>query len=168
MQSVIAPHRTDNLPPSGCLVLPATVYRQIIDHVRRELPNESVGLLATITSAGGERATRYFAGTNIDASPDRFTMQPADVRQALTTIRASGERLGAVVHSHPCHPATPSSTDVAEYRSTGALMLIVSLAGEEPHVRGWTRREKAGGIPSMTEVAISLESGQTRTGENGR
>lgn len=124
-------------PTIHTLHLSPELRDQMVIHMVREAPNEGVGLLAITQDAGIARATAFFPGENIDASPTRFTMHPRDVVTALDTISEQGWKLGAIVHSHLKGPASPSRTDVDEAQYPGALMVIVSLAHLPPDIRVW-------------------------------
>ena len=56
---------------------------------------------------------------------------------ALKTMEREGWRLGAIAHSHPRHPATPSATDRVEALYPAALMMICSFEADEPELRAW-------------------------------
>jgi proteasome lid subunit RPN8/RPN11 len=125
------------------LCLPESIREQILIHLLDATPNEGVGLLAvvppTITDDGVREAmaVRFYPGTNIEASPSRFTMDPGEVIAAFREIRETGWQLGAIVHSHVTGPATPSTTDLREARYPEALLMIVSFADQPAHVRVW-------------------------------
>jgi len=113
-----------------------------------------------VDGAGGEqRVTKFFPGSNIDASPTRYTMEPGEVLAAFREMRANGWRLGAIVHSHPSTPPTPSPTDVDEAYYPEALLMIVGLAGSPPDVRAWRLTAPAVGR-EPSEVPVIVE--QTR------
>ncbi|CAN5692621.1 MAG: M67 family metallopeptidase [Chloroflexota bacterium] len=133
---------------------------QMVIHMVREAPNEGVGLLAITQDAGIARATAYFAGENIDASPTRFTMHPRDVVTALDTISERGWTLGAIVHSHLKGSATPSRTDLDEAHYPDALMVIVSLAHLPPDVRVW-RLDSEGESVVKRRVELDVSDADT-------
>lgn len=122
--------------PLEVLYLDSALRRTIIDHLAGILPNEGCGLLA-IAPEGDDRAVHYFPGSNIDASPTRFTMDGKEVIDALREMERHGWRLGAIVHSHPRNAATPSVTDLNEALYPAALMVICSFAGADPELRAW-------------------------------
>lgn len=118
----------------------AAIREQILLHLLDAAPNEGVGLLAvdaTLTADGTAIARQFFPGTNLDASPTRYTMDPAEVLAAIREIEASGMRLGAIVHSHLTSPATPSATDLREAFYPDALMLIATFATHPAELRAW-------------------------------
>jgi proteasome lid subunit RPN8/RPN11 len=126
------------IDPPPALRIPAAMRRRIEQHLRAELPNEACGLLATVTHASGVReVAAFFPGRNIDASPSRFTMDPADVVAALNEMERHGWDLGAIVHSHPVTAATPSVTDRRESFYPESLTVIGSFASGVALFRAW-------------------------------
>lgn len=139
------------------LVLGRDVHDAVLRHLTAALPHEGVGLLATTwaneqacfedagspsrptqsSPKGLVRAMKFYPGCNVDASPTRFTMDPAEVLVALREIDERGWWLGAIVHSHPYGPAHPSPTDLREARYPDALAVIVSLAEQPARLRAW-------------------------------
>jgi len=127
----------------------------MLAHIRNGLPYESCGLLATTQHLNGGRIVRrFFPGDNADRSATRFTMDPRQVTAALEEIDQLGWELGAIVHSHPYGPPTPSITDLREVFYPNAWMVIVSFASEQPDVRLWrfVRSERI--LPA--EIALSI------------
>ena len=127
---------TEPRAPSG-LRFDQDLYREVLVHLATVAPLEGVGLLAVVAEGEVDRATRFYSGTNLDASPARYTMDPAEVLAAFQDIDANGWRLGAIVHSHPATPPTPSPTDLREAYYPESLLLIVGLAGSSPLARAW-------------------------------
>jgi proteasome lid subunit RPN8/RPN11 len=109
------------------------VIDAIIDHARREAPFECCGLLAARDSVI-DAAT---PARNLEASPVKFLIDPADHFTALKRTRAEGREIVGAYHSHPRSPAVPSATDLAEAHYEEFLYVIVSLAGDQPDVRAY-------------------------------
>jgi proteasome lid subunit RPN8/RPN11 len=106
---------------------------QIIDHARRDAPNECCGV---VSAAGGE-ARGVFALRNLAASPLRFEVG-ADLVGVMDEIDESGHELGAIYHSHTRTPPFPSQTDVNfSVNWPGVEWLIVGLAGDDAEVRSF-------------------------------
>jgi proteasome lid subunit RPN8/RPN11 len=122
--------------PLAALELKSELRAQIVDYLRKALPNEGCGLLAVDDSRDGE-AVYYYPGENLDESPNRYTMNPTAVIAAFRHMEARNWRLGAIVHSHPRTAATPSMTDLREAHYPSALMVICSFAESEPELRAW-------------------------------
>lgn len=133
------------------LAISPALHEHILRHLLDAVPNEGVGLLAVdrrLDTDGTATARRFFPGTNIDASPTRYTMDPTEVLNAIRVIEREGWRLGAIVHSHPTSPATPSVTDFREAYYPHALLLIVTLATHPAEMRAWRIEREHGGTAS--------------------
>lgn len=117
----------------------------IVEHSRRELPNEACGLIVgDRPAAEGGRALRWEPARNSLVSPYRYEIDPADLLRVTIEIDDRGEVIWAIVHSHVASPARPSPTDLRQAFYPDALFLLVSLDPREvdPHtgaesVRVW-------------------------------
>ena len=162
MQTVHLPFDPSDLASPAGLVIPDRIWQTMIDHALASQPNESVGLLATVRDGSGLLATAWFPGTNVDASPMRYTMDRTEVEVAVERMARSGWSLGVIVHSHPDDPAIPSGTDLREHRYPGVLMGIISLAAEWPELRVWGQgRDRSGTGQGMAEVAVRIAARPT-------
>lgn len=132
------------------LVLPSDIRDDLIAHALGEFPNEACGLIAF----EGDAPVRLTRGTNVLASPTRYRMDDAEVVAAIEEMDRRGWWLGAIYHSHPSSAAVPSDTDLAEANWPGALMMIVSLASDEPELRAYRVNEAR---TSYVEVAIEVQ-----------
>jgi proteasome lid subunit RPN8/RPN11 len=134
----------------------------VMAHFRGSLPNEGVALAATSCETTGDGAVstvrRIYLGTNTAASPTRFDMDQREIIRALREIDDAGLALGAIIHSHPRGPATPSVTDLAEAFYPEALMVIVSFAAEPATIRAWSVTGEPG-RQAPVEVPIEVVSG---------
>jgi proteasome lid subunit RPN8/RPN11 len=131
----------------------------IVAHLRASLPCEGCGLLAVRQERDGTAiATRFYPGTNLDASPTRYTMDPVEVLAAFRDLDANDWTLGAIVHSHPATPPAPSPTDLREAFYPEALMVIVSFAAAPPTIRAW-RLPSTSPSGSAVEVPIVAAEG---------
>ncbi len=133
---------------TDALVIARDDLDRVIAHLRAALPNEGVALLATATgwSGGLLRVTRFVPGTNLDASPTRYTMDPREVIDALSEFERLGWRLGVIVHSHPATPPVPSPIDRHEAYYPMALAMIVSFATPTPVIGVWRMDDPAGPV----------------------
>jgi proteasome lid subunit RPN8/RPN11 len=155
-RSVVEPGSSISSPIllPDALSISTRLLQEMLDHLRSNLPNEGCGLLAVRRRDDQSAvATHYYPGTNRDASPTRYTMEPAEVFAAFRDLAAHGWSLGAIVHSHPATPPTPSPTDLREAFYPEALMLIVSFAADPPVMRAW-RVPTASDASDTNEVPI--------------
>ncbi len=109
----------------------------IVDHARREHPNECCGVIGM----RGGAAVSVHPAANIAASPLRFEVDGLELHRLLTEIEDRGDELGAIYHSHTRSEAYPSQTDVNFAAAwPGVEWLIVGLAAgadAEPDVRSF-------------------------------
>jgi proteasome lid subunit RPN8/RPN11/molybdopterin converting factor small subunit len=115
------------------LVLTREVFDGLVEHARRELPNECCGMLAGRDSG----ATLVHPMTNVEASPVVYRMDPAEQLRFYERLEREGLEEVAAYHSHVNSPAYPSATDV---RLAHGFMtyLIVSLQDRDsPSVRAF-------------------------------
>lgn len=141
----------------AALVVPHPELDRVMDHLRGALPHEGVGLLGVERFERGgiviARVRQFYPGANIRASPTRYEMDPHELIAALRDIDRQGWAPGAIVHSHPHGPATPSATDLAEFQYPESLMVIASFAEEPPNLNAW-RLEAGQGTWIPREVPI--------------
>lgn len=105
------------------------ILTAILEHGRREEPNEACGYLAVRDGV----ITRHIELTNIDAAPEHYSMDPAEQFAAIRQIREEGLQLAAVYHTHPESPARPSVEDIRLAHDSQIIYVIASLmAGVEP------------------------------------
>ncbi len=104
----------------------------IVEHARRESPNECCGLIAI----DGDEAVEIHLAENVEASPFRFQIDPTTLLRAAS-IEDAGHRIG-IYHSHTRSAPYPSQTDVNQAALwPGAEWLIVGLATDEPEIRSY-------------------------------
>lgn len=121
------------------LKLPDAVRVAMIEHAKREAPNECCGLLI----GRGSSVADCYPARNKVASKNRFQINPADHFVAIRKARAAGLEVLGAYHSHPNAAALPSPSDLAEASDGAPVMLIVSLLPPTPVVRAFLL-EKSG------------------------
>ena len=84
------------------------LLEQIVDHARRDYPNECCGLIAS----RDDTRSRCITATNVAASPLRFEVDGRESCGAEDAIDDDGRELGAIYHSHTRSVPYPSQTDV--------------------------------------------------------
>ena len=124
------------------------LLEQIVDHARREHPNECCGFVAQ----RDDEAVAVHPATNVAASPLRFEVDGPEVARLMYAIDDAGESIGAIYHSHTRSAPFPSQTDINFSQGwPGVEWLIVGLADGSPEVRSYLID---GGV--VTEVAVDV------------
>lgn len=125
------------------LAITRAALAKIIDHCRRELPNEACGILAGTDG----RVEKVYPAANARPGPATYEMDPEDQFRAMKDIRDAGLCMVGIYHSHPGSQAYPSGVDVEKAYWPGTLnpnypdaaYVIVSLMDREnPVVKGYS------------------------------
>ncbi|WP_224982449.1 M67 family metallopeptidase [Geomonas agri] len=123
------------------LEIPREVLVAVIAQAQEGFPLEVCGLMG---GTGNRVASRY-PMTNTDASNEHFMMDPKEQFAAVKAMRAAGEEMLAIYHSHPESPAHPSLEDIRLALTPNVCHLILSLENrEEPVARAF--RISAGNV----------------------
>ena len=110
---------------------------EMVAHAKADLPNECCGILA----GQDGNVLKSYRMSNVEASPFRFSMDPAELVRVDTEAGDHGWDLIAIYHSHTGSEAYPSDTDVRIAGGTAELWpdvryLLVSLMDmDNPSVR---------------------------------
>jgi [CysO sulfur-carrier protein]-S-L-cysteine hydrolase len=106
------------------LKIPRTIYDNIISHAREGFPLEVCGIL------GGRDGlvSAIYRMTNTDQSNEHFMMEPKEQFAVIKELRAKGEEMLVIYHSHPETPARPSGEDIRLALTPNVSYAIVSLA----------------------------------------
>jgi [CysO sulfur-carrier protein]-S-L-cysteine hydrolase len=123
---------------------------QIVDHARRDAPDECCGLVGVVDG----RAASVHPTQNTVRSPLRFEMDPMELYRAIEGIEDGGQELGAVYHSHTRTAPYPSQTDVNFAANwPGIEWIIVGLAGDaDAEIRSYRIDDGR-----VEEVALEVE-----------
>jgi [CysO sulfur-carrier protein]-S-L-cysteine hydrolase len=135
------------------VVIAPALLERIVEHARRERPNECCGLVAVRDG----RAVAVHEARNIAASPMRFEVDGLEVHRTIEAIEADGAQLGAIYHSHTRSEPYPSQTDVNFAAGwPGVEWLIVGLArnGGDPSVRSFRIEDGR-----VSEIEVSGDGG---------
>jgi len=134
------------------LVISRELLEQVIAHCRSAYPVEACGLLAGTEN----RAEKMYAMTNVDPSNVSYMMDPGEQFKAMKELRANGNRMVAIFHSHPHSPPYPSPKDVSLAFYSDSLYLIIGLSGgEEPEIRAF---EIVDGTVSEVRIECSVDA----------
>jgi thiamine biosynthesis protein ThiS len=122
----------------GSLTLSLELREQMLAHAKAALPNEGCGLFAgELDAAGAKTARAVYCLTNLDASPEHFSMEPKEQFAAIADMRKQGLTLLGNFHSHPSTPARPSAEDIRLAFDPALSYVIISLAESEPRLQSF-------------------------------
>jgi proteasome lid subunit RPN8/RPN11 len=108
----------------GVLVIDRATYDAIVDHARRDHPDEACGIVAG--PEGSDRPTRFVPMLNAARSPTFYEFDSADLLQLYKELDANDEEPVIVYHSHTATEAYPSRTDIAYASEPNAHYVLVS------------------------------------------
>lgn len=121
-------------------------WHEMLDHVAKQVPLESCGLLA----GKNDLVEKVILVRNQAQSPVRFVMDPYEQIRAFDWIEANGLDLLGIFHSHPAGPEMVSATDIAD-AAYEVIQLIWSRNEGRWQVRGfWIENGQA------TEVSLQI------------
>jgi proteasome lid subunit RPN8/RPN11 len=130
------------------LAIPENIAAELLAAAHAHAPLETCGLLAG--TAG--RVTKFYPLTNADASPEHFSMLPAEQFAAIKDMRKSGTQMLGIWHSHPASPARMSVEDLRLALTPDIAYVITSLAVPQAvALRAFIVRD---GTPEEMEVTI--------------
>lgn len=113
------------------VTLRQTDYETILAHARAEEPNEACGLIAGRDIGEERRIEKVYLLTNLDHSPEHFSLDPKEQLAAVRDMRASGLQPLGNWHSHPETPSRQSEEDKRLAYDSNASYLILSLMDDE-------------------------------------
>lgn len=120
------------------IVLKKDHYQEILSHSKASLPNEACGLLGGTVADGVKTVEKIYRLTNIDQSPEHFSMDPKEQFAAIKDMRTFGWVALGNFHSHPATPSRPSEEDIRLAYDPQASYLILSLQdGNNPVLKAF-------------------------------
>ncbi|GAC1366755.1 MAG: M67 family metallopeptidase [Actinomycetota bacterium] len=138
------------------LIIPAGIYRGIVEHCNVGLPNEACGFL------GGKDGVvrKLYCLTNAAASPVFYRPDDREMLSALNDMDDNGMDVASIFHSHVATRAYPSPTDIREAHYPDAVFLIISLEDREnPYAKGFLihKNDWRDATGEVEEVAVVIE-----------
>ncbi len=107
-------------------------YDAIVSHAREKAPNEACGLIGGTIEGDVKTIRKVFFLTNLDASPEHFSLDPREQFAVIKELRQNGWELLGNWHSHPATPSRPSEEDKRLAFDPNMSYLILSLQDLEP------------------------------------
>jgi proteasome lid subunit RPN8/RPN11 len=126
----------------GLLLCPA-IGESLADAARRGYPREVCGLLVGSRSGDMTRVERAEPATNLEQerAADRYRLDPRDFLAIDAAARRDGLDVVGVWHTHPDHPAEPSSTDLQAAWPDYVYLIISVTRDETVQLRAWELSE---------------------------
>lgn len=116
------------------VTFPSALVDRMVEHARREVPNEACGLVA---GADGV-PVKVFPMRNADESPLTYRLDAREQLAVFEEMEREGWDLFAIFHSHTHTPAFPSPTDLRQAFYPEAYYVLVSLEDpDRPDVRAF-------------------------------
>lgn len=113
------------------IILKRTQYEEILHHALIAAPNEACGLLGGRIEGEQKIVERVYPLTNLDNSPEHFTMDTKEQFSAVKDMRSNGWVVLGNFHSHPESPSRPSEEDKRLAFDVEASYLILSLQEQD-------------------------------------
>ena len=135
------------------ITLSKSQFDEIVTHARSCLPNEACGLLGGVVEDNHKIVKKVYFLTNIDHSPEHFSMAPEEQFGAVKDMRTNGWALLGNWHSHPNSPSRMSEEDKRLAFDVKLSYLILSLAEEEPVLKSFN----IDNAKKVSEEGVSIE-----------
>lgn len=122
---------------------------EMVRHAREAVPHECCGVVGGV----GNKASTIYMTRNVAAHPaTTYEAAPEDLFAAQRTMRARGENLIAIYHSHPqAAEAVPSVTDIKLAFYPRAVYIIIAVKDKMGvDVRGFRLYADAGSWESVS------------------
>jgi proteasome lid subunit RPN8/RPN11 len=100
------------------------IHDAIVDHARRDHPDEACGVVAG--PAGSDRPERFIPMLNAARSPTFYEFDSADLLRLYKEMDANDEEPVVVYHSHTATEAYPSRTYISYASEPNAHYVLVS------------------------------------------
>ena len=132
----------------GRLAISKAVFAALLAVAQKAAPLEACGLLA----GRDGKATKFYPLTNIDASPEHFSMKPEEQFAAGKDMRRMGLKMLAIWHSHPSSPPRMSEEDLRLAYTPDVVYVILSLA--VPQDAALCGYRVTDGVPEQVEIVL--------------
>ena len=116
-------------------------------HLENSFPNEGCGFFYGIENADGSRVVLLAEAVQNAKKGDqsrRFEIHPLDYVKAEQKALELNLQLLGIYHSHPNHPAIPSSFDLAKAMPYFSYIILSVQDGAAAELTSWRLNEKRG------------------------
>jgi len=112
------------------LVIRRDLVEAIVEHARRDHPDEACGVIA---GPSPDRPERFVPMLNAARSPTFYEFESGDLLRLYREMDANDEVPAVVYHSHTATEAYPSRTDVSYAGEPDAHYVLVSTREPDTH-----------------------------------
>jgi proteasome lid subunit RPN8/RPN11 len=112
------------------LVIRRDLVEAIVEHARRDHPDEACGVIA---GPSPDRPERFVPMLNAARSPTFYEFESGDLLRLYREMDAKDEVPAVVYHSHTATEAYPSRTDVSYAGEPDAHYVLVSTREPDRH-----------------------------------
>ena len=106
------------------LTIDRATHDAIVEHARRDHPDEACGVVAGPT--GSDRPARHVPMLNAAMSPTFYEFDSRDLLKLYREMDDNDEEPVVIYHSHTATEAYPSRTDISLAQEPGAHYVLVS------------------------------------------
>lgn len=118
------------------LYLSKKQLEELVEHSKREFPNEACGILAG--NQGDKKVEKIYQMTNVEANPQTFSVDSKEHFKVVKEMRNLELEMVGMYHSHPETEARPSAHDVESANYPEISYVIVSIMDKEnPSIRSF-------------------------------
>ena len=110
---------------------------QMIKQAQQHYPIECCGIVAGMADEDFMEITQIYPMTNVDQSPEHFSLDPGEQFEVYYAIRDKGLQMLGNYHSHPASPARPSQEDLRLAYNPNDIYIIISLMQEVPVLKAF-------------------------------
>ncbi|NED96190.1 M67 family metallopeptidase [Phytoactinopolyspora alkaliphila] len=114
---------------SGVLSIRRDIVDAIIDHARRDHPDEACGVVAG--PVGSDRPERFIPMLNAARSPTFYEFDSMDLLRLYREMEDRDEEPVVIYHSHTATEAYPSRTDISIAAEPNAHYVLVAAWMED-------------------------------------
>ena len=110
------------------LTISRDLVDKIIEHARRDHPDEACGVIAG--PEGGDTPTRFIPMLNAARSPTFYEFDSGEQLKVWNEMSGNDEEAVVIYHSHTATEAYPSRTDISYANEPQANYVLVSTRDE--------------------------------------
>ena len=120
------------------LSISKALCNEVIAHCQSRYPKEACGMLAGAKETAEPVVVQIYPMINVEDSPIGYSMDPKEQLQVEKQMRARGQRMLAIYHSHTATAAYPSPVDVRLAISPDLSYVLVSLKDrQQPDLKSY-------------------------------